>query len=137
MVAGKGAYVLIKIGDGAEPETYATIGGLATTQLRVNRRTVDASTVESGAFHALLSGAGLMDMQLSGSGVFIDSASEEQLRSKAFSGVAANYRLIFSNGDYCSGPFIVTRYDRLGDYDAEELYALTLRSAGTIAFTVA
>jgi TP901-1 family phage major tail protein len=74
-------------------------------------------------------------MSISGTGIFTDAASEETLRGYAFAGTGNNYQFIFGNGDYITGTFVVTSYERSGNYDAEETYAITLESAGTITFT--
>lgn len=135
MTAQKGSLVLIKIGNGSAPETYATIGGLRISVLTVDNDTLHSTNVESGMWQQLSSGTGIRSMRISGGGMFTDSASEELLRSKAFSGVSSNYRFVFANGDYITGAFIVTNYERSGSITEEEIYTVTLESAGTISFT--
>jgi TP901-1 family phage major tail protein len=134
MTAHNGALVLIKAGDGGSPESFTTIGGLRTSEILLAHHSRDATTIESGAWQQLADGAGLLACHISGSGLFTDSASEETVRGHAFSGSANNYRFIFANGNNITGPFIITAYQRSGNHDGEEQYALTLESAGTITF---
>ncbi len=137
MPTQNGSLVLIKIGDGAMSETFTTIGGLRTSRMELNNQALDASNVDSGAWRQLLSSAGIRTMTISGTGLFTDAASEETLRGYAFAGSVHNYRLIFANGDRIDGAFLVASYERSGNENSEEIYALTLVSAGTITFTAA
>lgn len=134
MSARKGSLVLIKVGNGATTEVFSTVGGLLVSHMLLNRALVDGSTLESQDYRKLLSGAGMKSMRISGSGIFTDAASEELLRGYAFDGGSHNYRFIFANGAYCAGPFVISRYERRGDYDEEEIYALTLESAGVVNY---
>ena len=137
MPAQKGALMLIKIGNGATPtEVFTTIGGLKTTRLVLNQQPVDTSNKDSGAWRSLLANAGLRSITLAGNGIFTDANSEETLRGYAFVGSVNNYRLTFGNGDQLEGPFQIASYERTGDHDNEERYAITLESAGTVTFTV-
>jgi TP901-1 family phage major tail protein len=137
MTAQQGALVLIKVGDGATPETFVTLGGLRTSNLVLNNHAWDTTTIESGNWRQLLANAGISAISISGSGLFTDALSEEQVRGYAFSRSVNNYRFIFANGDYLQGVFFITDYQRGGDYDSEEIYAITLESAGDVAFTQA
>jgi TP901-1 family phage major tail protein len=137
MTAGKGSLVLVKVGNGAGTEVFSTIGGLRVSNLLLRNQAIESSTLDSGAWQSVLGSAGLRSLTISGSGVFTDSAVEEMLRGYAFSGSSNNYQFIFANGDYCAGPFVVTHYERNGDHEDEEMYAVALQSAGQITFTAA
>lgn len=135
MSAKKGSLVLIKIGNGGIPEIFTTVGGLRTSRIAINSQLLNTTNIESSAWRQLLNSAGQRSVSINGSGAFTDAASEEILRSKAFSGSIANYQFVFSNGDYITGPFLVGFYERSGDYDAEETFSITLESAGNVVFT--
>ena len=47
MAAQKGKDVLLKIGDGASPETYTTVAGLRARTLSLNAKSVDATDSDS------------------------------------------------------------------------------------------
>lgn len=137
MTIQNGALVLIKVGDGGEPENFATIGGLRTSRIALNNQAIHASHHDSGVWRQLLPGGGIRSMAISGTGLFTDGISEETLRGYAFGGTVNNYRFIFANGDYVAGPFLIASYERGGNHNGEEIYAITLESAGAITFTSA
>jgi len=134
MTADSGRGFLVKIGDGGNPETFATVAGMRTTSLTLNATSVDITNKDSGGWRELLSGAGLRRMSISGSGVFTDSAAEASLRTKALAGVLANYEIVFDNGDSFTGAFQVTALDYSGDHNGERTYTLALESSGPIVF---
>lgn len=134
MTARKGSMVLIKIGNGATTEVFTTIGGLRTSELVINNRPMEANTLETGIFRTMLGSSGLSSLRIIGTGIFNDTTSEDTLRGYAMNGSKNNYQFIFANGSYCTGPFIVARYERSADFDAEELYAIALESAGEISY---
>lgn len=134
MTAQNGALVLVKCGDGAMPEVFTTIGGLRISAMALNNHILDASNREAGIWRQLLSGAGAQSLTIHGSGLFTNSAAEERVRSNAFAASANNYRFYFANGNYIVGAFVITHYERVGDYEDAEQYALTLENAGAISF---
>ena len=136
MTTQSGTLVLIKVGDGGDPELFTTIGGLQASKMVIDNQLLETTNAETGAWRQLLGNAGIHFLSIEGSGLFTDSVSEEMVRSHAFSGGANSYQFIFANGNKVSGQFIITTYERSGNYGGGEIYALTLESAGTITFTV-
>ena len=140
MAAGKGSSFLLKDNSTGTP---ATIGGLRSTSMTINGEAVDITTKDSNAFitsgndkaRDLLQGGGVRSMTLSASGVFTDSSTENILRGFAFDGAIQNYDLIFSDGSKISGAFLVTSYERAGEFNGEETYSVTLESSNTITYT--
>lgn len=137
MVAQKGSLLLLKVGDGGDPESFTTVGGMRTTSLTHNNQSIDTTNKDSGAWRQLLDGAGIRSISISGAGVFTDSTAEETVRGLAMSNSINNYQLNFGNGDVLTGAFQITSYGRSGNYNDEESYTITLASAGTITFTAA
>lgn len=136
MTAQKGSLLLLKVGNGGSPtETFTTIGGLRTTSFSHNNQAVDTTNKDSGAWRQLLDGAGTRSISISGNGVFTDTAAEETVRGFAMNNQIKNYQMTFGNGDSMVGAFQITSYQRMGNYNGEETYALTLASAGTVTFT--
>ena len=140
MPAGKGSSFLLKDNSTGTP---ATIGGLRSTSMTINGEAVDITTKDSNAFISsgndkardLLQGGGVRSMTLSASGVFTDWSTENILRGFAFDGAIQNYDLIFSDGSKISGAFLVTSYERAGEFNGEETYSVTLESSNTITYT--
>ena len=140
MAAGKGSSFLLKENSTGTP---ATVGGLRSTSMTINGEMVDITTKDSNAFISsgndkardLLQGGGVRSMSLSASGVFTDSSTENILRGFAFDGAIQNYDLVFSDGSKISGAFLITSYERAGEFNGEETYSVTLESSNTITYT--
>ena len=140
MPAGKGSSFLLKDNSTGTP---ATIGGLRSTSMTINGEAVDITSKDSNAFISsgndkardLLQGGGVRSMSITASGVFTDSSTENILRGFAFDGAIQNYDLVFSDGSKISGAFLVTSYERAGEFNGEETYSVTLESSNTITYT--
>ena len=107
MAAQKGSAFLLKDNSTG---TAVTLGGMRSTSMSINGEIVDITT-------------------------FTDSASEETTRVQAFSGDMKAYDLVFEDGSSAKGTFIVSSYERAGEYNGEETYSLSLESSGTITWT--
>jgi TP901-1 family phage major tail protein len=134
MTTQSGSLVLLKIDCGICPEQYITIGGMRTTRFLLNNQLIDCSHKESGKWRHLLIGAGTSTVSISGTGVFTDAGSETLLRQHAFANRGANFCICFGNGDTLVGMFIISSYERLGNFGEEEGYNLTLESAGEVEY---
>ena len=140
MAAGKGSSFLLKDNSTGTP---ATMGGLRSTSMTINGEAVDITTKDSNAFitsgndkaRDLLQGGGVRSMSITASGVFTDSSTENILRGFAFDGAIQNYDLVFSDGSKISGAFLITSYERAGEFNGEETYSVTLESSNTITYT--
>ena len=140
MAAGKGSSFLLKENSTGTP---ATVGGLRSTSMSINGEMVDITNKDSNAFISsgndkardLLQGGGVRSMTLSASGVFTDSSTENLVRGFAFDGAIQNYDLVFSDGSKIAGAFLITSYERAGEFNGEETYSLTLESSNTITYT--
>lgn len=135
MPSQKGRDLLLKIGNGGNPETFATIGAARTVAMTVNNQPVDNTTMDSGGFQGLQADAGVQTMQLSLEGFFKDGAAEESLRAAAFGRSSDNYELLFPNGDKYAAAFVVQDYRRGGNHDGLETFAVTLARNGAGTFT--
>lgn len=132
MTAQKGAGFLLKLSDGGSPETFATIAGLRATALTINNQPVDITHKDSQGWRELLSGAGVRTVSVSGSGVFMDSQAETDLRNHAMATSLGAFRLSFENGTRFDGQFLVTQLDYAGDYNGEQTYTVALESSGPV-----
>ena len=141
MAAQKGSSVLLKDNSGG---SAVVIGGLRSTSMTINGEMVDITAKDSATFsgssghdigRALGSNMGIRSMSVSASGVFTDSAGENNLRGAAFTGSSVNYDLVFGDGSTVKGAFIITSYERAGEYNGEETFSVTLESNGTMTYT--
>jgi TP901-1 family phage major tail protein len=135
MSGQKGRDVLIKIGDGDDPEVFVTIAGIRAKTISLNARTVDGTSGESPeAWRELVAGAGVKSASVSGAGVFKDAASDALIQQAFFSQSVANFELIIPDFGSLTGPFLVEALDYSGDHDGEAAFAITLASAGALSF---
>jgi TP901-1 family phage major tail protein len=135
MSGQKGRDVLIKIGDGADPEVFTTIAGIRAKTISLNARTVDGTSGESPeAWRELIAGAGVKSASVSGAGVFKDADSDASIQQAFFTQAITSFQLIIPDFGALTGPFIVEALDYSGDHDGEAAFAITLASAGALTF---
>jgi len=137
MTAQRGSIVLLKAGNGGDPETFTTIGGLLLTSFHHRNKAIDVTTKDSGGWCDLLEGGSTSAVSISGSGRFTDSAAEETVRGHAMNNRIRNYQITFGGGDTLSGKFLITDYQRGGSNSSIEVYSLSLASSGPITYTPA
>ena len=138
MTAQRGKDLLLKIGDGASPESFATVAGLRARTLSLNAQAVDVTHSESaGGWRELLAGAGVRQASVSGAGVFLSDATAERVRAAFFSGMLDNWRIVIPGFGEIEGPFLVANLDYSGDHAGEAAMSLSLDSAGALEFTAA
>ena len=140
MAAQKGSNFLLKENSTGTP---ATVGGMRSTSMSINGEMVDITTKDSNAFVSsgndkardILQGGGIRSMSISASGVFTDSSTENLVRGFAFDGAIQNYDLMFGDGSKVAGAFLITSYERAGEYNGEETFSVSLESHNTITYT--
>lgn len=136
MAGQKGRDVLIKIGDGGDPETFATVAGIRAKTISLNAKAVDGTSGESpSAWRELIAGAGVKSASVSGAGVFKDTASDAAMQQSFFAQSVRNFQLVIPGFGVLQGPFLVEALDYSGDHDGEAAFAITLASAGALSFT--
>ena len=135
MPSQRGRDLLLKIGNGADPEVFTTIGAASTVALALNNQPVDNTAMDGDGFQGLQAEAGVQTLELTLEGMFKDSVAEETLRLSAFNRTAKNYQLLFPNGDLFAAAFAVRDYQRGGSFDGLETFSVTLVRAGGGTFT--
>jgi TP901-1 family phage major tail protein len=135
MSAQKGKDLLIKIGNGGDPETFATVAGLRATTLAFNTQTVDITNADSASAWRELLDAGVKSATLSGNGVFKDATSDETLRAAFFNQTLPTFQIVIPSFGTVTGPFKIVSLQYDGPYDGEVKISLSLASAGALTFT--
>lgn len=135
MAAQNGKDLLIKL-DLTGGGQFTTIAGLRATRISFNAETVDVTSLESqGGWRELLGGAGVRSASVSGSGVFVDSATDDRARQIFFAGTVERFQVIIPDFGIVEGPFQITAIEYAGSYNGEATYELSLASAGALGFT--
>ena len=133
MAAQEGRALLMKIGDGASPEVFTTVGGMRSTTMTLNDEIVDITNKDStNDARELLAQAGIKSGTVAGSGVFTDSASETTLYGKWHAAANTNYQFLVPNLITVTGAFQLTSLEYAGEYNGEVTYSFTFESAGDL-----
>ncbi len=135
MAAQSGKDLLIKL-DLTGGGQFTTIAGLRATRISFNAETVDVTSLESaGGWRELLGGAGVRSAAVSGSGVFVDSNTDDRARQIFFAGTVEAFQVIIPSFGIIEGPFQISAIEYAGTYNGEATYELSLASAGALTFT--
>ena len=136
MTAQRGKDLLLKLGDGGDPESFSVIGGMRTKSLSLNAQSVDVTHSQSaGGWRELLAGAGVRQASVAGAGVFLNDAAAEAVRAAFFAGAASNWPVIVPGLGTIEGAFVIPNLDYVGEHDREASISLALESAGALTFT--
>lgn len=135
MTSQKGRDLLLKIGNGAAPEVFTTIGAARTTAMSIDNQAVDATTIADAGIQSMQGDAGTQSMKIRLDGLFKDSAAEELLRAAAFARANCNYKLYFPHGDHYAASFVIDNYSRTGTHDGLESFSVSLTRSGAGSFT--
>jgi len=137
MTAKRGRDLLIKIGNGAEPESFTTVAGLRASTLAFNAQAVDITNADSADMWRELLAGGMKSATISGSGIFKDAASDAALRAIFFGGDNGSFQVAIPGFGLVTGPFRLTAMQYDGAHDGELKMSLTLASAGALTFEAA
>jgi len=134
MVAQNGKDLLVKV-DMTGTGNFETAAGLRASRLAFNAQTLDVTSLESGGWRELLTGAGVKSATISGSGVFKDAATDERVRQIFWDGETPAFQVVIPDFGVVEGPFLITSIEYAGTYDGEATFEMALASAGTLSFS--
>lgn len=138
MAAQAGKDVLIRMATAAAPSVFATVAGIRTSSVSFNSSTIDITNQGSaGRWRELLDKSGLRSCAISGSGVFLDAATDETVRKHFFDDTTPACELVLPDFGTIAGPFRITALEYAGEHDGEATFSVSMESAGAITFTAA
>ena len=117
--------------------TMTTIGGLRSTSMTLNDEMIDITNKDSGSQRTLLPSGGILSMTISGSGVFTDTAAEQNLRANYGTSTFGTYNVIVPDLGTYAGTFQITSLEFSGEFNGEVTYSVTLESSGSVTFSAA
>lgn len=134
--AGKG--VLIKLDD-TGGTTFVTVGGMRSANIALNATTIDVTDADStGRWQEMLAQSGVRSCSISGSGVFKDSAGEDDVRGVFFTDTTtAAFQFTIPGFGTLTGPFRVTALSYAGEHDGAATYDMSFESAGPVVWAAA
>ncbi|QDZ01120.1 phage major tail protein, TP901-1 family [Nitratireductor mangrovi] len=137
MTAQKGKDLLLKL-DTDGLGSFVTVAGLKAKRLAFNSESVDITDSESsGRWRELLAGSGIQRAAASGSGIFKDAQSDEEIRTRFFAGAISPWQIVIPDFGAVDGPFQIIALEYSGNHDGEVTFELALESAGAISFAAA
>ena len=135
MAAQRGRDMLIKIKNAQD--IFVTVAGLRTKSLKFGAKTINITHSESeDAWRELLPGAGEKSVEITGTGVFRDGASDVIVRTSFFAQTADTYQIIIPSFGTITGAFLVAGLVYAGSYKGEASYEIQLLSAGKPVFAL-
>lgn len=136
MTGQAGRDVVLRLGNGANPEIYTAVAGIRTKRLTLSAGLVDATHAESvGRWRELITGAGTRSALVEGAGVFVDAASDARVRDIFFGTGMGAFQLAIPDFGEMTGSFQIEELSYGGDYDGEAVFSIRLLSAGPLVFT--
>lgn len=141
MTAQAGKDVLIELDD-TGGSTFVIVGGMRSTSITLNATTIDVTHAASaGRWRQLLAESGMRSASISGSGVFIDSAGEDDVRGLMMqnetNAVLGNFRFTIPGFGTMTGKFKVTTLTYSGAHDGEATFDMAFESAGELTWAAA
>ncbi len=134
MVAQNGQDVLIRV-DRTGSREFQTIAGVRASKITLNSQIVDITHSQSaGRWRELLAGGGVRSASLTGSGVFLDEASDEFVKSAFFAGSLLSIEFVLPDFGIIEGFFQIQSLEYSGNYDGEVLFEMSFASAGSLHF---
>lgn len=125
-MAFSGTEFLVDIENPSSLGTYITVGGGRSASVSLDGGPVVANDFIGQISELAVPNTGVCACRVSGSGLFVDSAGEEQLLQLKMSCGAWNFRIRFANSRQLVGSFYVTQFSRSGDMSAAEGYSFAL-----------
>lgn len=132
-----GRNAVIRIGDGGSPATYTAVGGFRTKRLAINSTEVDGTNQGSQAWRELVENAGINSLNVSGDGVFTDSAAEGTVLNRILNRNQEDFQIVFPGLGTFEGMFQVTSYEVSAAHDGTVTFSFEMASAQVITFTSA
>lgn len=133
MAAQQGREFLLKVSDGAGG--YEAVGGFQTNSFEINGQAVDVTSKNSGGFKEALSGGGIISINTSASGVFMDDTAFQTVHDAAFTNTHLDCQIVVPGFQTYTGNFIVSTLSMEGGTEDAITYSLQMESSGAIAVT--
>ncbi|KKJ75446.1 hypothetical protein WH95_18570 [Kiloniella litopenaei] len=131
MAKESGVKVILKVGDGADPEAFNDLSGQKDTRMSGAANAVDVSDKTTGGWGSTLPGTRNMTVTSSGFAVWPDTNGLQILRAHWEAGTNVNCELILNDsGNKYAGAFSITQLDIGGANDGATEYSVTLQNAG-------
>ncbi|AGB71031.1 MULTISPECIES: phage tail tube protein [Rhizobium] len=133
-----GRLLLIKIGDGADPEVFTNLCGLKTRSFNMSANEVDTtipSCTNPGGPVQKTSRPGIANRTFTGSGNFVSSAASDVFMNHVRASEAFNAQVIVPGDGTYQGSWMVTDFSFSGDVEPNMEFSATFVAADVLTFT--
>lgn len=133
-----GRTLLIKSGNGADPEVFTNICGIRTRSFSMSANEVDTTTPDCdnpGNLPQKTSAPGILDQSFSGSGLFTNTDAGKQMLDDARTGTARNYRVVVPGYGTMEGPYAIFDMELSAEMEGDLEFSATFRQTGALTFT--
>lgn len=128
-----GRDITLRIGDGGGPEAFTVIARATAHTLTINNTEIEINTKDSLGWRDLFPPGAIKSIACSMSGVFIDSADQDRLKTVALAAdPAANFQLVDGSGDRYVGEYMVTNLELTGETEGVATFSANFASNGVI-----
>lgn len=137
MAVQDGRSFILRIWDSASPPAFTVIGGFTTNNLTINREPVDVTNKSTTNKWRQVAKFGVRSIQVTGTGMFTDSAAENTLVNEAMSNdttTLPEFQVVIPGLGTFEGAFHIDSLEYNGDDNAPVTYTITLSSADQIQF---
>ncbi|WFU88988.1 phage tail tube protein [Rhizobium sp. CC1099] len=133
-----GRLLLIKIGDGADPEVFNNMCGLKTRSFNMSANEIDTtipSCTNPGGPVQKTSRPGISNRTFSGSGAFVSSTAMDTFMGYVRGASAFNAQVIVPGDGTYEGSWMVTDFSFSGDVEPNMEFSATFVAADVLEFT--
>lgn len=133
-----GRLLAIKMGDGADPESFTYVCGFKARTFKLSANSVDTTVPDCndpGAAVQKTSVAGIVDREFSGSGMFDSDAIGIAVADAARLAEVHNYEVIVPGWGTFDGPYIITAFEFTGAAEGNMEFSATFTPSGALNFT--
>lgn len=133
-----GKKVLVKVGDGADPEVFTAIAGQKDGRLALAASPVDVSDKTTDGWGSTITGTKNATVTVSGVANWPDTNGINRIQAAFEADEAINCEFVYNTaGDKYSGPMSITQFEVGGANDGATEYSITLQNAGALEWVAA
>lgn len=133
-----GRTLLIKVGDGADPEIFLPVCGLKDRSFDISANSVDTtkpSCTNPGGKVQKTGRPGITSRTFQGSGTFVSSVVMKAFMGKVINTEIFNSQVVVPGLGTFEGPFFVSSFQASGDMENDLQFSATFEAAGELEFT--
>lgn len=140
MAQQKGRELIIKIGDGGDPETFTNFAGLQTRSFNLSVNEVETTVPDKddpGEVVQRTATAGIRSQSFSGDGLFDNDTESQTAVDAALNGTPINAQVVVPGVGTFEGPWIISGLEFSGGMEDNLGFSATFSASDALTFTKA